>query len=302
MPSLMWRTASAIATSRLLAHDGREALLGRGELHEVERARCSWNHAIEARMPSSMRRTGSGSVADRGLLAAAEVLVRTAEQLDEELLLAREVPVEDALADAEAGDDVGDRGGVVAALGEEPRRLAQDLRTAGPAPLRQLPRHRVTLRVASTERSIRFVRRTRALVQAMVSRGSRVAITCMWSVERNPGASRWRGPRPPGGAPMTLIDRPVSVPPSARSATTVPSPTSCSEMHRGRGGPRARWSTSSSGSPPSPQHRSRRRLTPPSTSRGGAWLSDCNRRPATALGAVASAGRSEPPVAQDVAP
>ena len=51
-------------------------------------------------------------------------MVRRLEQLGEQLLLRREVPVEDALADAERGDDVGDRRGVVAALGEQPGRAA----------------------------------------------------------------------------------------------------------------------------------------------------------------------------------
>ena len=50
-----------------------------------------------------------GLVADRLLLPAAQVLVRFAQDLRQQLLLRGEVPVEDALADAEALDDVGDR-------------------------------------------------------------------------------------------------------------------------------------------------------------------------------------------------
>ena len=75
-------------------------------------------------MPSSIRRTGSASSPMRLLLALAQIVVRRLEQLGEQLLLRGEVPVEDALADAERGDDVGDRGGVVAPLGEQAGRAA----------------------------------------------------------------------------------------------------------------------------------------------------------------------------------
>src|SRR5207245_11405251 len=63
---------------------------------------------------------GIDLVADGLLLALAQLVVRRLEQLGEQLLLRREVPVEDALADPERGHDVGHRRGVVAALGEEP--------------------------------------------------------------------------------------------------------------------------------------------------------------------------------------
>ncbi len=86
---------------------------------------------------------GIGFVADRLLLALAEVVVRRLQQLREELFLRREVPVEDALADAERLDDVGDGGRVVAALGEEPGRAGDQLFTALPAALRELPAHPV---------------------------------------------------------------------------------------------------------------------------------------------------------------
>ena len=52
------------------------------------------------------------------LLASAQVLLGLAQDLAEQLVLGGEVPVEDALADPEAVDDLGDRGGVVAMCGE----------------------------------------------------------------------------------------------------------------------------------------------------------------------------------------
>ena len=55
---------------------------------------------------------------DRLALAPAEVLLGVVEDLQEQLILRVEVPVEDAFADAEAGDDLGHRGGVEAVLGE----------------------------------------------------------------------------------------------------------------------------------------------------------------------------------------
>ena len=70
--------------------------------------------ASTARMPSSMRSDRIVDVGDGLLLAAAQVLLGVAEDLDEELLLRVEVPVEDALAHAEAVDDLGHRRRVVA--------------------------------------------------------------------------------------------------------------------------------------------------------------------------------------------
>ena len=72
----------------------------------------------EARMPRSMRSTGSSTSAMASLLAPAEVASGPPEDLEEQLLLGVEVPVEDALADAEALDDLGHRGRVVAVVGE----------------------------------------------------------------------------------------------------------------------------------------------------------------------------------------
>ena len=59
-----------------------------------------------------------GGVGERLLLGAAQILLGLAEDLEEQLLLAVEVPVEDALADPEALDDLGHAGRVVPVLGE----------------------------------------------------------------------------------------------------------------------------------------------------------------------------------------
>ena len=69
--------------------------------------------------------TGILHLVDRPLLAATEVPLRRPQDLDEQLLLRVEVPVEDALADTEAVDDVGDRRGVVP-IGREPLRGVGD--------------------------------------------------------------------------------------------------------------------------------------------------------------------------------
>ena len=86
----------------VVAHDGREPLLGRGELDEVERIAVlvePGHRRADTELDAGHR---VGLVTDRGLLAPAEVLVRTAQDLDEQLFLAREVPVEDTLADVQA--------------------------------------------------------------------------------------------------------------------------------------------------------------------------------------------------------
>jgi hypothetical protein len=56
--------------------------------------------------------------ADGGPLGPTQVELGLTQDLDEELLLGLEVPIEDALADAEPGDEVGHRRVVVAALRE----------------------------------------------------------------------------------------------------------------------------------------------------------------------------------------
>ena len=132
----------------------REPLLGGGELEQVARgSRCSSNHAIDARMPSSIRRDGVGLVGDRLLLAPAQVLLRVAQDLEEQLLLAGEVPVEDALADAEARHDLGDGRGVVAVLGESGRGERHELLAALASPLGQPAVHAANGKQHLTDRS-----------------------------------------------------------------------------------------------------------------------------------------------------
>src|SRR5207247_9277526 len=82
-----------------------------------------------------------GLVADRLLLPPAQILVRFAQDLRQQLLLRGEVPVEDALADAEALDDVGDRRRVVTPLGEELGGVLHELTPPVLSPLRELPPH-----------------------------------------------------------------------------------------------------------------------------------------------------------------
>ena len=72
---------------------------------------------------------------DAALLGAAHVVLRGAEDLGEELLLGVEVPVEDALADAEAVDEFGDRGRVLPVGGEARRGELDQLGGHGLAPL-----------------------------------------------------------------------------------------------------------------------------------------------------------------------
>ncbi len=71
-------------------------------------------------------------VLDGVLLRASQVLLRVAEDLDEELILRVEVPVEDALADTDAGDDLGDGRGMEAVLRELAGRDVHEL--AAPLP------------------------------------------------------------------------------------------------------------------------------------------------------------------------
>ena len=110
----------------------RERLVGRGELDDRE-VLAVLGEPRERRPDAELDAADRvGLVADRLLLALAQLVVRRLEQLGEQLLLRGEVPVEDALADAERGDDVGDRRGVVAPLGEQPGR-------AGPSAGRAVP-------------------------------------------------------------------------------------------------------------------------------------------------------------------
>jgi len=69
-------------------------------------------------------------VRDRRQLGAAQLGHAGGEDVAEQLFLGLEVPVEDALANAHRPDDVGDRGGLVPALGESGGGHLEKLRTA----------------------------------------------------------------------------------------------------------------------------------------------------------------------------
>ena len=86
----------------------------RANSSRTKRCRLSSSHATEAPDPRLDATDGVGLVGDRLALGPAEVALGVGQDLAEELLLGGEVPVEDALAHAEAVDDVGHRGGVVA--------------------------------------------------------------------------------------------------------------------------------------------------------------------------------------------
>ena len=81
-------------------------------------------------------------VGDGLLLCSPQRVLGVAQDFDEELFLAVEVPVEDALAHAEPLHDLGHRGGVVAVLGETGRGVVHELLPALFAPLGQPPGHR----------------------------------------------------------------------------------------------------------------------------------------------------------------
>jgi len=125
-----------------LAQGRCEALLGLGELEELVVV------AVLGRPPH--RRADAhleladriGLVDDRGLLGATEVELRLTQDLEEELLFGVEVPVEDALADPEALHDLGDRGRVIALVGEATGGVVHELALALLAARCQAPVHR----------------------------------------------------------------------------------------------------------------------------------------------------------------
>ena len=84
---------------------------------------------------------GVGLVGDGLLLLAAEVGLGLPQDLEEQLLLRVEVPVEDALADAQAGHDLRHRRRVVALLGEAGGRERHQLVSAVLATLGESPCH-----------------------------------------------------------------------------------------------------------------------------------------------------------------
>ena len=155
MPSLRWRIVSAIAISRLRAQHRRERLVGRGELDDREvlavlveprerrrgcRARCGAPGSASSPIACCWRLRRSWFDALSSSVSSSS--------------FDGEVPVEDALADAERVDDVGDRGGVVAPLGEEPGRAGDQLLAALPASRRELAAHRRPALLARLDRPV----------------------------------------------------------------------------------------------------------------------------------------------------
>src|SRR5262245_40458821 len=85
---------------------------------------------------------------DGVLLRAPQILLRLVQDLDEQLILRVEVPVEAALSHADPGDDLRHRRRVEPVLREEPRRHAHQLPAAVASSRRQPPgllvaRHRL---------------------------------------------------------------------------------------------------------------------------------------------------------------
>ena len=86
----------------------------RANSSNVKRWRLASSQVTVARIPEADAPDGVGLVLDGLALGAAKVPLGLDQDLAEELVLRGEVPVEDALAHAEAVDDVGDRRRVIA--------------------------------------------------------------------------------------------------------------------------------------------------------------------------------------------
>src|SRR5207302_10519915 len=147
--------ASGVGHGHVLtpAQHGGEALLGGRELEELDDV-AVLVEPCDRRPDAELDAVyGIGLVGDGGLLTFAQLALGVAQDLEEQLLLGREVPVEDALAHAQSLHDLGDRGGVVAVLGEAGRGVRHQLLTTFPAPLGEAAIHRGNGRDDLTERS-----------------------------------------------------------------------------------------------------------------------------------------------------
>ncbi len=82
-----------------------------------------------------------GFVTDRLRLRPTKVVAGVFEDLDQQLFLGREVPIEDALAHADPIDELVDRSWVVAVLGEAVGGVVEQLSTLLVTPLRELLGH-----------------------------------------------------------------------------------------------------------------------------------------------------------------
>ncbi len=139
--------AGCVGDGHLVALPQRrqEPLVRGGELEEREEGAVlvePGHRGADAELDATDR---VGLVADRLLLAPAQVVLRLAQDLDEQLLLGGEVPVEHAFPDAQPGDHIGDRRRVVPAGGEALRREAHELGASCLAPCRQLAVHARTV-------------------------------------------------------------------------------------------------------------------------------------------------------------
>lgn len=121
---------------------GGEALFGRRELDEGDELMVLARPCERGADALLDAPDGVVLVGDGVHLRASEVLLGIAQYLEEELLLRGEVPVEDALAHAEAADDLLDGGRVVAALGEAGGGVVHQLAPSFLPPLGQPPCHR----------------------------------------------------------------------------------------------------------------------------------------------------------------
>ena len=125
-----------------LADERGEALLGPGELEQDEEMAVGVeppHRCPDASLDAAHR---VGLVGDGLALCPAEVPLRVGQDLAQQLLFGGEVPVEDALAHAEAVDDVGHRCRVVSLGGELPGCVVEQFEPAPLPPCGQPACHR----------------------------------------------------------------------------------------------------------------------------------------------------------------
>jgi hypothetical protein len=119
--------------------EGGEFLVARRGANEPEEAGVDAKE-FDGRLDAPLDADpGVGDPLDGNVLSAPEVEQRFLQQLGEQGLLGFEVPVEDALADAELVANVGDGRAVVALLGEEAGGGGDNLLPPFASPLGELP-------------------------------------------------------------------------------------------------------------------------------------------------------------------
>jgi hypothetical protein len=120
---------------------GRKRLVGRGELNNCEVRPMLGEPRQRLPDPALDPLNRILDALDRMLLSLPQVVVRRLQELREQLLLGGEVPIEDALADAQCRHDVGHGCRVIAALGEKPGRHAHQLLSPFASSGRELAPH-----------------------------------------------------------------------------------------------------------------------------------------------------------------